>query len=197
MTFPTANTAKISPSFNSLWAKAKPYLKRGKRKDFVLHTQMVVRAVKLLIKEEGGEPKTLIPAAILHDVGWARVSPALQMASGKKHKDEAQRQHLQKAIPIIRKILKSQNYESEEIGRIIDLVLAHKFTNPKDPEKRLLIDADTLSDTYQKTFISDSKAYGSAKKNFAFRKKNHFYTKAAKKIFEKQLLARRAEVFGV
>jgi hypothetical protein len=71
---------------------------------------------------------------------------------------------------------------------VIDIVAFHKFKNPKKLDKRLLIDADTLSDVFKKQFYSDIKAYKKTpEKLYDFRKDNQFYTKTAKIIFNKEL----------
>jgi len=73
--------------------------------------------------------------------------------------------------------------------------LAHKYADPEENDKRLLIDADALSDTYKESFYSDVTSYDSTpRKNFEFRSRNTFYTKTAKRIFEKHLDARLCEI---
>ena len=55
--------------FEKIWKLALPYLKKGRRKNFVIHTQGVIKAMELLLKKEKEDKDTLIPAAILHDTG--------------------------------------------------------------------------------------------------------------------------------
>lgn len=82
----------------------------------------------------------------------------------------------------------------KKIKTISDIVLAHKFQNPKDLSKRLLIDADTLSDTFKEQFYKDCKEYKlSPKSLYEIRKNNRFYTKTARTIFKKELAKRRRE----
>jgi len=178
------------------WEKVKPLMVQLKKKDYVLHVQLVTRAMQALILKEGGNEDILIPAALLHDIGWSEVSEKLQLASDKEEKLEAERQHLSKASPIIRTILSNLNYKKDLIEQIIDVVLSHKFAKPQKKEQQLLIDADTLSDTYKEAFYSDIKSYNTTPEEaLAFRGKNTFYTKTARKIFQKELAARRKEVF--
>jgi len=62
-------------------------------------------------------------------------------------------------------------------------------------EKRLLIDADTLSDAFKEPFYEDCKAYKMKPKElYEFRKKNKFYTKSAREIFRKELEKRKKEI---
>ena len=181
--------------YEPILEKAKPLLIKAERKDFVLHTKMVVRAMEEIQAGEGGDLDILMPAAILHDVGWSEVPKDLQLSKDKNKQYEALLQHIEKGPPLIRKILKDLHYDKEKIDKVIDIVSAHKFTDPEDKDKQLLIDADTLSDTYKESFYSDVEAYGSTpSENLKFRSKNKFYTNTARKIFEKHLSARRREI---
>ena len=72
-----------------------PYLKSGHKKDFVLHTEGVVKAVEMIIRLGGkGEKSLLIPAAILHDVGCSKVSEKLQTSNNKRDIIKALKQHI-------------------------------------------------------------------------------------------------------
>jgi HD superfamily phosphodiesterase len=184
----------MEKKFEKIWELALPYLKKGKRKDFVLHTKGVIRAVESLLKEEKGDANILIPAAILHDVGWAKVPTKLQMSDAETEKTEALELHLEYAVPIIEEILAECGYNKSFSKKIADVVLAHKFKNPRRSDKRLLIDADTLADVFKEQFASDIEAYKTtAKRLFGFRSRNKFYTKTAKSIFQKELDKRKKE----
>lgn len=181
--------------YKVVWKKVEPLMRRAKRKNFVLHTQMVVRAMEEILVEEEGDPDILIPAAILHDVGWSEVSEDFQLADDKEKQREALVQHIEEAPPIIRRILGELGYDRRRVEQIVEIVLAHKTSNPKEKDKQLLIDADTLSDTYKESFYSDVRSYSSTpRETWEFRSKNTFYTKSARKIFQKQLIARREEI---
>ena len=97
--------------------------------------------------------------------------------------------------PIAKKILNSLKYNKAEIKEIISVILAHKFKNPQNLNKKLLIDADTLSDTFKEPFYEDVRQYKiTPKENYDVRKENKFYTKTAKIIFNKELAKRRKEL---
>ena len=90
-----------------------PYLKRGTMKDFIAHTKHVVKSMELLLANEGGEERILIPAAILHDVGFSKIDKKLQCSKELKEKREAQRQHLVLAGGIIQEILEKVQKSTE------------------------------------------------------------------------------------
>ncbi len=184
----------MKTDFKKIWKLSIPYLKKGGRKDFLLHTEGVVKAMELLLKTEIGRPEILIPAAILHDTGWSKVPKNLQKSNNEKQKIESLKLHLKYSVPIINKILAKVNFDKKSIKIITNIVLAHKFKKPKELSKRLLIDADTLSDVFKRQFYSDCKAYNRTPSElYNFRKNNKFYTETAKAIFDKELEKRRKE----
>lgn len=178
-----------------IWDKVKPLLAKVKKKDYVLHVEMVTKAMSELIKKEGGDSAILIPAALLHDVGWSEVPDHLQLATKKEDKVNAGKQHIEKAPAIIRRILSELGYDPQAINEVIRVVLAHKYTQPDNKDEQLLIDADTLSDTYKKSFYSDINSYNTTPQDaLKFRSQNTFYTQTAKQIFKREIDARRREI---
>jgi len=175
-------------TFNKIFELSKPYLQKATMKDFVTHTKHVVKAMEMIIRGEGGDSNILIPAAILHDVGFSKVSPRLQTNNDLKKKRQAQRQHLVFAKEIIQEILEKVDYKQKDIDRITEIIVVHKFHNPDGKEERMLIDSDNLSDTFLEQFYSDIKAYNrSPEQVYEFRTRNEYYTKTAKKIASKNM----------
>ncbi len=184
----------MKSKFKEIWKLAVPYLKKGKRKDSVVHTKGVIKAMEILLKQEKGDPDILIPAAILHDIGWSKVSVKLQMSNNKDEKIESLKLHIKHAPLLIKEILTKIGYNDSQIKKVISIVVSHKFQDPKNLDKRLLIDADTLSDAFKEQFWSDVKSYNNTPKGlYEFRKKNKFYTKIAKEIFNRELKERKRE----
>lgn len=174
--------------FQKIWDLALPFLQKGTMKDFILHTKYVVESMEMIIAGEGGNASILIPAAILHDVGWSKVVPELQNNSELEKKREGQRQHIAFAKEIIEDILSQPDYKKEGIDRIVSIVQSHKFQDPSDKEKQMLIDADNLSDTFKEQFDADVKSYNSTPEQvYEYRTRNKYYTKTAKKIAEKNM----------
>ncbi|GAI83941.1 unnamed protein product [marine sediment metagenome] len=116
--------------FERMRQLALPYLRQEIKKDAVLHTQGVINAMELLLEKEKGDEDILIPTAILHDVGWAKVPVELQKSNNEADKLEASRLHLKHAPSIINKILTEVGYNRSQIEKVIDIVVAHKFQNP-------------------------------------------------------------------
>lgn len=184
--------------YKKIWKEALPYLKKGSLKNFIIHTEGVVRAMEMILKKEKGDKDILIPAAILHDVGWANVSKKFQDKSSWSSKinlRKAMELHLKYAPPIIKKILESLKFKQKDIFLVTDIVKDHKFKNPRNINKRILIDADNLSDVFKKQFWTNVEEYNvSPKEQYEFRKVNKFYTKTAQDIFIRELNNRKKEV---
>lgn len=178
-----------------MFQKAIPFLKKGENKDFVKHTKWVIKSMEMLLRKEKRNEDILMPAAILHDIGWAKVPLDLQkIIKGPKAKKVLE-SHLKYCSPIAKNILNSFDYDKVKIKKIINIMIAHKFKNPRDLNKRLLIDADNLSDIFREPFYEDVKQYEiSPQQNFDCRKENKFYTKTARIIFSKELEERRKEI---
>ena len=180
----------MNKKYQKIWKLALPYLKSGVDKDFVKHTRGVIKAMEMIIKLGGrGDESLLLPAAILHDTGWSKVPKNLQVGASKKDRIRALKLHIKYAPEIISKVLGLAGYEKSKIKKIIEIVKAHKFKNPKDLNKRILIDADAVSDAFAKQFKSDMKSYKvTGKSLYDFRKKNNkFYYKVSGEIFNKEI----------
>ncbi|EKD56116.1 MAG: metal dependent phosphohydrolase [uncultured bacterium] len=173
-------------------------LKRVVRKDYILHTLTVTKAMEMLIEKEGGEPDILIPVALCHDLGWRDVPEELQMPNlSKEDYRKSIEQHLVKNPPVTQEVLEKAGYSQSKIDHIIKIILAHKFADPNtlDLEQKMLIDADTLSDVFKEQFYSDAKAYKrTPEEMLEFRGKNTYFTKTANKIFNRELEERRREI---
>lgn len=186
---------KLEEKYQPIWDVVRPLMATVLKKDYVIHVEMVTRAMYEILENENGDKDILIPCALLHDIGWSVISSDLQMATDKESKDKAGHLHIENAPKLIRDILSKLNYNEDKITRIIDVVQAHKYQTPTEKEKQLLIDADNLSDTYKEAFFSDIKSYNTNPKDaLDFRSKNKFYTKIATNIFNRELQQRYLDV---
>lgn len=185
----------IDKKYQNIWVKAESLLKGIGKKDYVLHSKMVSRAMSELIKTEGGDPDVLIPASILHDIGWVNVPDEKRFPKTEEEKKESERLHIEMAPDLIKQILSELDYSEELIERIIKIVISHKSKNPENNEIACMVDADNLSDTYEESFYSDIISYKSTpEKTYDFRSHNKFFTVTANQIFLKQLQLRLEEI---
>ncbi|MDD4271375.1 MAG: HD domain-containing protein [Patescibacteria group bacterium] len=178
----------MKKQYKKIWQLALPHIKAGREKDLT-HVKGVVKAMEMIIKSGIGEEDLLVPAAILHDTGWSRVPKKLQTANDKKGRIKALKLHIKYSAEIASEVLSRIGYEIKRINKIIEIIRAHKFHNPRNINKRIMIDADALSDSFKEQFECDLNYYKSDRLSMCnFRKKNNkFYTKVAKSIFNKEI----------
>lgn len=125
--------------------KAEPYL-NTRQND--IHTQISYKYAKLLLTcYPEADEHIVLPAILLHDVGWKMVPEEKQLnAFGPKCKDkETQRFHEVEGVKIARQILFSINYDTVKMKDILNIIDGHdtrlKALSLND---KLVKDADKL-----------------------------------------------------
>ena len=61
---------KIDPAVREIFKSALPFLETRENK---IHTFIVYQYAQALLKQESGTAEVVLPACILHDVGWSAV----------------------------------------------------------------------------------------------------------------------------
>lgn len=181
---------------NLIWKEVVKRLKGIGKKDYVLHSRMVVRAMQDILQSENEDPEIMIPAAMLHDIGWSKVSDQIVNLKTDAEKKEAEIAHIELAADLISEILGCLEYKQSEIEEITRVVQSHKSKTPGgDKRIECIVDADNLSDSYRESFYSDVKSYNTTpQNNFDFRSKNKFFTSTAKEIFKRNMAERLREI---
>jgi CRISPR/Cas system-associated endonuclease Cas3-HD len=115
---------KIKAVYQMIYQLAKPYL-NTRCND--VHTEISVRFAYRLLRAEGGQESIVIPAIILHDVGWKKVPEALQLKAfgPKATSPEINRTHEKEGVRIAKKILTKVNYDKEKIAEILEIIEGH------------------------------------------------------------------------
>lgn len=127
-----------------LMEEALPYL--GTRQND-LHTRICLAYAMRLLKKEGGRAEVVVPAIILHDVGWSSVPEEEQLkAFGPDAKNpELTRVHEREGARIASAILGKLGCPPELAGEIVEIVAGHDTRkNPLSPEDALVKDSDKL-----------------------------------------------------
>ena len=134
----------IEPHLQPVFQRALPFLETRKNK---IHTYIAYQCALALLKHETGNPEIVMPACILHDVGWSAVPETDQLkAFGPNGKDkDIKRKHEVEGVAIARKILMDLDYEPDLIGPILHIIDGHDTTlHAKSPEDAIVKDADKL-----------------------------------------------------
>jgi len=103
----------------------------------IAHALAVLSHAEEIMKAEGGDPKVVLPAAILHDIGIREAE--------KKHGSSAAKYQELEGPPIARRILGEVGLPESAISDITEIVGAHHSANCRDTtEFRVIWDADWL-----------------------------------------------------
>ena len=107
------------------------------------HLNAAIYYMKELIKNEDGDPKILLPAIYLHDIGYAGF-----LKKGYTFEDnlKAKEEHMIRGAKLSKALLKDLNYFSpEEIDKISKLIEMHDNLNKiRNSEAQLVFEADSL-----------------------------------------------------
>jgi HD superfamily phosphodiesterase len=135
---------KIETTYRRIFELAVPYLKTRLN---LPHTYIVYQYAQLLMAAEGGSPKIVIPACILHDVGWSAIPEDQQIkAYGPNMTDpEAKRKHEVEGASIARQILSQAGWNGSLAERIAEIIDGHDTTlNARSLEDAITKDSDKL-----------------------------------------------------
>jgi len=134
----------MKPIFNELWQFAQVYLDTRAND---VHTEISMRYAFDLIKKEGGDSDIVIPAIILHDVGWKKVPADLQLEAfgPKANNPELNRVHEVEGVKIAQTILEQVNYDHTRAKEILEIIDGHDSRKQAlSLNDRLVKDADKL-----------------------------------------------------
>jgi len=183
--------------FDEIWRRAKPYLNTRKND---IHTEISVRFAEVLLKKEGGDEETVMPAIILHDVGWIRV-PEDEQHKGFGPEIQSRRvvkKHEREGVQIAEGILEAVDYDKEKIAEIIDIIEGHDSRKETGSINDSIVkDADRLWRFSREGFTIDCDRFG-LKPTERVKKKDLdiekiFFTRSAKQIARKEIKDRLRE----
>jgi len=188
--------------FEKIWELALPY--QDKRDDEG-HARSVTDFAFELLKTESADEDILIPAAILHDIGWSQLSEeerfyvfknkiTKEVEMKTKSKVNVRVKHELEGAKLAQKILEKVDYDKNRIKKIIKVIKQHDTgKNIISPEDRLMRDADKLWSFSKLGFQADIRRFGLFPKEcyeMAVKRvdmPNYFNTESAKKIARKEL----------
>ena len=134
----------LRDDYQRIWELAQPYL-NTRRND--IHTEIATQCAYVLLERERGNEDVVIPAILLHDVGWKKVPEDLQMSAfgPKATMPEWNRVHEVEGVKIARSILEEVGYHPEKIEEILEIIGGHDSRKePISLNDRLVKDADKL-----------------------------------------------------
>ena len=185
------------PVFKQIYQLARPYLST-RHND--VHTEMSVRLAYQLLDAEGGQESIVIPAIMLHDVGWKKVPVALHLKAfgPKATAPEINRTHEKEGVKIAKKILLKVNYNKEKITEILKIIDGHDSRKKSiSLNDRIVKDADKLWRFTQKGFEIDNERFEATVAEGLNRLRKYlprwFFTETAYQIAKEELQQRERE----
>ena len=115
----------MKSEYSEIFDRAKPYLDTRNNE---IHVKVVCNyAERLLESFPNADESVVMPAAILHDVGWKMIPEKDQLkAFGPTIKDtNLLRVHEVEGVRIANEILKEVNYDAEKIEEILNIIEGH------------------------------------------------------------------------
>jgi HD superfamily phosphodiesterase len=112
-------------NYESIYEKAKPYLDTRENE---IHVSICYElAERLLSHCPEADPEVVLPAILLHDVGWKMVPEEKQLrAFGPNAKDmDTRRIHEVEGVEIAKGILNALNYDREKTDEILAIIEGH------------------------------------------------------------------------
>ena len=133
----------LSPRDLPLWRDARPYLDVRNNDE---HTLVAYGVAKMLLKElPEARESVVLPAILLHDVGWKRVPQELLLeAIGRNpSRPDLVRDHELYGVEIAREILERHRPEGVDIEAVLAIIDGHDTTrHAKSLEDAVVKDAD-------------------------------------------------------
>jgi HD superfamily phosphodiesterase len=187
----------MKPIYQKIFERAKPFLRTRKN---LIHTKIALRyAVKLLEKVKGDE-EVVIPAILLHDVGWKVVPEHLQLTAfgPNRSNPQAARRHEVEGAKMARKILEGLHYSPRKVKEICRIIQGH------DSRKRSISRSDRIVKDADKLFRYSRKGVAIDLNRFQIHQgdylsylerhiENWFFLSASRQLAREELPQRRRE----
>lgn len=183
--------------YRRIYERAKPFLRT---RNNLIHTQIVLRYALKLLKKEKRDEEVVIPAVLLHDVGWKAIPEKLQLTAfgpnpsnpelGKVHEVEGAR--------IAKEILEAVDYPPQKVKKICQIIRGHDSRKrPISQNDRIVKDADKLFRYSPQGVAIDSDRFHvsrSSRLNFLKERiEEWFFLSASRQLARKELAQRRKE----
>jgi len=191
--------------FEKIKQLASPY--QDKRKDEG-HAETVTNfAIKLLGLEKADE-NIVIPAAILHDIGWSQLPDEQRLIiwnplAIKEEKKLVRFAHQEQGVKLAKQILEEINYPQDKIKEILEIISQHDTRQGFISKNEGLVrDADKLS-RFSKNDLLTLRKQNKTKQELQkiykklqdqINEENFFYSEKAKQIAREELKNRKNEI---
>ncbi len=183
--------------YQRIFERAKPFLRTRQN---LTHTRIVLQYALRLLKEEKGNEEVVIPAVLLHDVGWNAIPEHLHLTAFGPNlsNPELAKAHEVEGMKIAKKILDTLHYPPEEAKEICQIIRGHDTRNRSiSRNDRIVKDSDKLFRYSRKGLAIDMDRFRTSRNsrlNFLEKQvKEWFFLPASRQLAKKELAQRRKE----
>lgn len=177
--------------YNQLWELALPYLQTRNNQE---HTKGSYEFAKILVAEENGDEDIVLPAIILHDVGWSKIPEDLQLTAfgPGEFDEELRRVHEIEGAKLAREILARVGYSEAKSQEITSIIEGHDSRiQSLSLNDQLVKDADKLFRFSPRGFVVDYERFNLKPRHWYERLcqlvEEWLFTATAKELAVKQL----------
>ena len=188
---------QIKPIHQKIFKNARPYLRTRKN---LIHTRIALRYAFKLLESEQGDEDIVIPAILLHDVGWNTIPEKLQLTAFGPNLSNLRltKAHESEGARIAETILTQQGYSSEKIKKIRQIIRGHDTRKKAiSIDDRIVKDADKLWRYSRKGVAIDLERFNMQPSSYLdYLEKviaQWFLTKTAREIAQKEIKKRKTE----
>ncbi len=188
----------MKPIYERILALAQPYLDTRQND---VHIKVSYRYILQLLEQVPADKDIVIPAILLHDVGWKMVPEELQLTAfgPTAQNPELNRKHEVEGVRIARDILQQVEYEPAKVSEILTIIDGHDSRKTAlSLNDQVVKDADKLSRFAREGFWIDQRRFGIPGRTYADwivqQIEGWFLTEAGKTIARAELEQRKAEL---
>jgi HD superfamily phosphodiesterase len=188
----------MNPIYQEIHEQAKPFLRTRKN---LIHTKIALHYALKLLKHEKGDEGVVIPAILLHDVGWKVLPEPLQLTAFGPNPSNPKlvRVHEREGAKIAQSILKGLNYSPKKVKEICRIVQGHDSRKrPISQHDRIVKDADKLFRYSRKGLAIDLNRFRIPRRKYLLFLEGiidqWFLTRTGKEIAKKEILLRKRDL---
>jgi hypothetical protein len=187
----------IKPIHQRIFKKAEPFLHTRKN---LIHTKIALRYALKLLKSEKGNEGIVIPAIILHDVGWNAIPEHLHLTAFGPNPSNPKlaKVHEVEGAKIAKAILEKLHHPPANVKEICRIIQGHDSRKrPISRNDRIVKDADKLTRYSRKGMAIDLHRFQIPHRKYLIFLEGiidqWFLTSAGKEIARREIFLRRSE----
>jgi HD superfamily phosphodiesterase len=191
----------MKPIYQKIFESAKPFLRTRKN---LIHTKIALRYALKLLKSEKGEEEVVIPAILLHDVGWKTIPENLHLTAFGPNPSNPKlaRIHEVEGVKIAKAVLEKLHYPPEKVKEICRIIHGHDSRKKAiSRSDRIIKDADKLWRYSRKGVEIETDRFHISRRKFLNflegKIEQWFFLPTSRQWAREELVRRRKETGGI